>query len=121
MNAYTTTGQARIQPHDLAIVSCANQYMAAVALAAFERQRGYHAEAEVEWLLKHYGVTPQASASRGGLLLQRIGAALVRVGDRLAGLPRRGVVPETVPVLQAADPSDPSVTAALLATSASEP
>jgi hypothetical protein len=94
MNAYTTRSQARIQPRDFSAVLRANRYQAGAALAAFERQRGYQAEAEVAWLLKHYGVTPHATASHVMTLRQRIGATLVRAGDRLAGGPRRSVVPE---------------------------
>jgi hypothetical protein len=94
MNAYTTTGRARIQQRDVEAVLRANRFMAGAALAAFERQRGCQAEVEVEWLLKHNGVTPQASASRVALLQQTIGAVLIRAGDRLAGIARSGVSPD---------------------------
>jgi hypothetical protein len=70
--------------------------MAASSLAALERQRGYHAEAEVEWLLTHNGVTPQVHTSVFSLR-QRIGAALVHAGQRLANVPGSGVSSETTP------------------------
>ena len=92
MNAYTTTGQAQIQSRDLAAIlrTGTGSYLAAASLAGLERQRGWQAESEVEWLLKQHGVTPQASASRVALLRRTIGAALVRAGERLAGVPRSG-------------------------------
>jgi hypothetical protein len=96
MNAYTTMGQAKIQPRDFAAVLRANG-LAGAALAGLEWQRGWQADAEVEWLLKHTRVEPQVSASRILLLRQTIGAALVRTGERLAGVPRSGVAPETGP------------------------
>ena len=83
MNAYTTTGQARIQPGDIAAVHRANRFMVGASLAALERQRGWQAEAEVAWLLKQHGVTPHTRTGCVSLLRQRIGAALVRAGDRL--------------------------------------
>ena len=98
MNAYTTTGQARIQHRDVEAVLRANRYMAGAALAAFERQRGCQAEVEVEWLLKHNGVMPRASASRVSLLRQTIGAALIRAGAHLTGAAGSGDAPETAPV-----------------------
>ena len=97
MNPYTTMGQARIQAHDLVAVRRKDWFTAAASLAALERQRGYQAEAEVGWLLKQHGVMPNSAASLVALLRQTIGAALVRAGDRLAGVPRGGVSPETVP------------------------
>ena len=60
MNAYTTTGQARIQPRDFAALQRANG-LAGASLAALERQRGCQADAEVAWLLKQNGVASQAS------------------------------------------------------------
>ena len=96
MNAYTTTSQAKIQPRDFSAVLRANG-LAGAALAGLEWQRGWQADAEVEWLLKHTLVEPQTSASRLSLLRQTIGAALVRTGERLAGVPRSDVAPETVP------------------------
>jgi hypothetical protein len=96
MNAYTTMGQTRIQPRDFAAVLRANG-LASASLAGLEWQRGCQATAEVEWRLKPTGVRPQARISRLSLLRQAIGAALVRTGERLAGVPRSGVAPETDP------------------------
>ena len=96
MNAYTTTGRARIQPRDFSAVLRANQ-LAGAPLAGLERQRGCQAEAEVGWLLKHNGGGPNSSASLVSLLRQTIGGALVRVGERLEGVPRSGVSTETAP------------------------
>ena len=94
MNAYTTRGQARIQPSDLSAVMRTYPLIGA-PLAALERQRGCQAEAEVNWLLKRNGVTPQVAASFLSLLRQTIGATLVRAGERLAGAPQPGTLPET--------------------------
>jgi hypothetical protein len=99
MNAYTTTGQARIQHRDIEAVLRANRFMAGAALARLEWQRGCQAEAEVEWLLKHNGVTLQPSVSRVSLLRQTIGAALIRAGSRLAGAAGSGDAPEAAPVV----------------------
>jgi hypothetical protein len=96
MNAYTTTAQARIQPRDFSAVLRANG-LAGASLVALERQRGCQAEAELEWRLKHTGVTPQASGSRVALLRQTIGAVLVHAGERLAGVPRSDVTPQAAP------------------------
>src|SRR5688572_24181315 len=96
MNPYTTTSQARIQPRDFAAVLRANP-LAGAPLAGLERQRGCQAEAEVEWLLKHNGNSPHASASLVSMLRQTIGGALVRIGERLEGVPRSGVSTETAP------------------------
>ncbi len=96
MNAYTTRGQARIQPSDLSAVMRAYPLLGS-SLAALEWQRGCQAEAEVNWLLKRSGVTPQAGASFLSLLRQTIGATLVRAGERLAGAPQRGTLPGTAP------------------------
>jgi hypothetical protein len=96
MNAYTTTSQARIQPRDFAAVLRANQ-LAGASLAGLERQRGCQAEAEVGWLLKHHGVTSHRGASRVALLRRTIGTGLVRAGNRLMGVPRRGLAPATTP------------------------
>ena len=96
MNAYTTMGQARIQPRDVSALLRANG-LAGASLTRLEWQRGCQAEVEVEWLLKHNGVTPQASAARVALLRQTIGAALVRAGERLAGVPRGRGALETTP------------------------
>ena len=96
MNASTTTGRAQIQSHDIAAIlrTGTGSYLAAASLAGLERQRGWQAESEVEWLLKQNRVTPQASASRVALR-QTIGAALVRTGECLAGVPRSSVSLDT--------------------------
>ena len=83
MNAYATMGRARIQLHRTAAVHRANRFMLGASPVALERQRGWQAEAEVARLLKQHGVTPHASSGRVSLLRRRIGAALVRAGDRL--------------------------------------
>jgi hypothetical protein len=98
MNAYTTMGQARIQPRDFSAALRANQ-LAGAPLAVFERQRGCQAEAEVNWLLKQNGVTSHTSISRVALLRQATGAVLVRAGERLAGIPGRGTSRESVPAV----------------------
>jgi hypothetical protein len=90
MNAYTTTGQARIQPRDITTVQRAHRYMIGASLAALEQQRGWQAEAEVDWLLRQTSVEPEASTSRVSTLRQTIGAALIRAGCWLAGTPRSG-------------------------------
>ena len=95
MNAYTTRGQARIQPRDIAAVHGAHRYMIGASLAALEQQRGWQAETEVDRLLRQTSVEPAASASRVSTLRQTIGAALIRAGCYLAGVPRSGVLPET--------------------------
>jgi hypothetical protein len=96
MNAYTTMGQARIQPRDVSALLRANG-LAGASLTRLEWQRGCQAEAEIAWRLKHNGVEPQASGSRISLVRQTIGAALMRAGERLAGVPRSGGAPETAP------------------------
>jgi hypothetical protein len=96
MNAYTTTGQAKIQPRDFSAVLRANG-LAGASLAGLERQRGCQAEAEVSWLLKHHGVRPQERASCVALLRRTIGTGLVRAGERLAGVPRSGIAPAMTP------------------------
>ena len=98
MNAYTTRGQARIQPSDLSAVMRANQ-LAGASLAVFERQRGCQADTETTWLLKQNGVTSHTSISRVALLRQATGAVLVRAGERLAGIPGRGISRESVPAV----------------------
>ena len=89
MNAYTTMGQARIQQRDIATFLGTHSYLGGASLAALERQRGWQAEAEVAWLLKQHGVVPASAASLATTLRQAIGAALVRAGERFAGVPRR--------------------------------
>jgi hypothetical protein len=120
MNAYTTRGEARIQQRDIEAVLRASSYLTGGSLAALEWRRGCQAEAELSWLLKQHGVTPQIGSSLISRLRQGIGATLVTVGQRLAGVPRGGV-PVTAPALQGADSGDPSVIPALVATSASRP
>ena len=96
MNAYTTRGQARIQPRDVSAVLYAYPLVSA-SLAAFERQHGCQAEAEVTWLLRQNGLMPQPTTAPCSMLRQTIGAALVRAGERLAGVPRSRVLPEAAP------------------------
>jgi hypothetical protein len=93
MNAYTTRGQARIQPHDFSVVRRANG-LAGAYLAGLERQREWQAERELDWLLEQNTAAPPASVAHVARLRQTIGAALVRAGERLAGLPRSGISPE---------------------------
>src|SRR5687767_4069509 len=83
MNAYATMGQARIQLHSTAAAHRANQFMVGASPVALERQPEWQAEVEVAWLLKHHDATRRGSRARVSLLRQRIGAALVRAGDRL--------------------------------------
>ena len=97
MNPYTTKGQARIQQRDIDAVLFTDASLAAVSLAALERQRGYRADAEVEWLLKQHGVMPHAAVSLVSRLRQTAGAALVRARNHVAGSPRSGVSLETAP------------------------
>ena len=85
MNPYTTMGQARIQQRDIDAVLFTDASLAAVSLAALERQRECQADAEMARLLKQHGVTPHAAASLVSLLRQTIGVALVRAGQQLAG------------------------------------
>ena len=99
MNAYTTRSQAMTQLDDVSAVLRADGLTAGASLAALEGHRGYQADAEVDRLLKQNKGTSQASASRVAPLRQAIGAALVRAGERLAGGPRSGVSPETVPAV----------------------
>jgi hypothetical protein len=66
-------------------------------LAALERQRGWQAEAEVERLLKQYGVKSSGNTSLISLLRETIGAALVSAGERLAGSPTRDLSVEPTP------------------------
>ena len=96
MNAYTTMGQARIQPRDVSALLRANG-LAGASLARLEWQRGCQAHAEAEWLLKRTRVTPRATGSIVLVLRQTIGAALVRAGERLAGVPRGRGALETTP------------------------
>ena len=97
MNPYTTMGQARIRQRDIDLNQRTNSYLAGAALAALERQRGWQADGEVEWLLKQNGITPHASAPLVSMLRQAIGAALIRSGERLVGTSANRVLPEMVP------------------------
>jgi hypothetical protein len=97
MNAYTTKGQARIQPSDISTALQMRGLQPGDSIAALERRRGWQAEAEMQRLLKQYGVTPHASTSRVSLMRQRIGAALVRAGNRLTGDAGSNVSVESVP------------------------
>jgi hypothetical protein len=91
MNAYTTRGQARISRRDVSAVLRTQQVMAPGAhLAAFERQRGGLAHAEVGRLLKRNGAEPAVGGSRVSLPWRTIGTALVRAGRRQAAAPQRG-------------------------------
>ena len=85
MNPYATRGEARIQQRDIDAILRADAYLASASLAALEWQRGCQAEAEMERLLKQYGVASTSSTSLVTLVRQTIGAALVRAGERLAG------------------------------------
>ena len=98
MNAYTTKSEARIQQSDITAILQADAFLAGASLAALERQRGWQAEAEMEWLLKQHGVRPGSAASRIALLRQTVGAVLVRAGESLTGVPQRGGSPGTAPV-----------------------
>jgi hypothetical protein len=93
MTPDTTKTQARIQPHDLSLALRAGPLTAAHSLAMLERMRGYQAEAEVTWLLKQHAV-PALPATPRLTLRQRIGAALVRAGCRLAGVSPTPAVPD---------------------------
>jgi hypothetical protein len=93
MNTSAPTSQARIQSRASAAVRPTHRFLVGASLAALE-QRGWHAEAEMDRLLKQNGITLQGSASRVALLRQTMGAAMVRVGECLAGDPRRRVSPE---------------------------
>ena len=97
MNAYTTRGEARIQPRDLSAALRMQGLDPGSTIAALEKQRGWQAEAEVERLLKQQGVHSSGSTSLVSLLRETIGAALVSAGERLAGSPRRDASTETIP------------------------
>ena len=97
MNAYTTRGEARIQPRDLSAALRNHGLNPGSALAVLEKQREWQAEAEVERLLKQYGVKSSGSTSLVSLLRETIAAALVSAGERLAGSPRRDASAEAIP------------------------
>jgi hypothetical protein len=98
MNAYETRGEARIQPRDISTALRAQGLSPGASLWALEKQRGWQAEAEVERLIKQYGVKPSPSTSLVSLVRQTIGAALIRVGERLAGPPTSDASMESIPV-----------------------
>ena len=98
MNAYTTTGQAGSQPRDFSAGRPVNRFLISSCLAALEWQRDCHAEAEVDWLLKHDAVTAQVRTSFVSRLRQTIGTLLVRARVRLAPVPEGGDAPEPAPV-----------------------
>jgi hypothetical protein len=83
-----------MQLHDVAAVLHADGLPAGAALATLEWHHGYQADAEVARLLRQDDGTPQAYVAR---LRQRSGAVLIRVEAWLAGIPGRGVAPESVP------------------------
>jgi hypothetical protein len=93
MNAYTTMGQARIQPGDFSALLRANGLVGA-SLAGLERQRGCQADAELDWLLKQNSVESPVSPSRVSLVRQTIGTMLVHAGQRVMGASRNGASPE---------------------------
>jgi hypothetical protein len=98
MNAYSTRGQARIQPRDVSTALRTPGIARGASLAALESQRGWQAEAEVERLLKHNSVESPASPSRVSLVRQAIGTMLVHAGQRVMGASRNGASPEPTPV-----------------------
>jgi hypothetical protein len=97
MNAYTTRGEARIQPRDLSTALRMHGLSPGASLAVLERQRGWQAEAEAERLLKQHGVKPSESTSLVLVLRRTIGVALVRAGERLTGSPRSDAPVESHP------------------------
>jgi hypothetical protein len=80
MNAFATRGQPRIQPHDVAAAMLAYP-LVGFSVAALERQRECQDEADLAWLLKQHGGTPNVAASRVSLL-------------RRGRAPRRSSAPE---------------------------
>jgi hypothetical protein len=95
MNAYTTMGQARIRHHEVATILRTQGVRAGAFLGALERQRGWQADAEQDWLLTREGRKPPPYAPCASLLRQAIGEALIRVGQRLAGTSAEGFTPVT--------------------------
>jgi hypothetical protein len=94
MNPYSARGQAKIQIRDINSVLHSGSFQAAAALAALEQRRAWQAEAELECLLQAHGFTPQPDPTRLAALRQALGAALIRAGERLAGVPACAVPPE---------------------------
>jgi hypothetical protein len=97
MNAYTTRGEARIQPRDLSTALRIHGLNPGSALAVLEKQRGWQAEAEMERVLKQYGVKASGTTSLVALLRETIATALVSAGERLAGSPRKDASAEAIP------------------------
>jgi hypothetical protein len=90
MNAYTTKTQARIRQRDVDAILRTHSFRAGASLAAFEHQRGWQAEAEVNRLLRRQEDRPAVPASVVATLRQAMGGALVRAGERFLGVPRNG-------------------------------
>jgi hypothetical protein len=97
MDPYTTRGQARIQQRDIDTLLRTHGFQTAAHLAALERQRGRQVDVEWKGLLAQVGVQTPTAAALVTRLRQTLGAALIRAGERLAGVPRSGTLPETVP------------------------
>ena len=96
MNAYTTTGRARIRQSDLANLGT-DPHTASASLRALEWRRGCEAEAELVWLLKQHGVESPSAALTVSALRRAIGAALIWAGERLEGAHHDVEAPEAVP------------------------
>jgi hypothetical protein len=97
MDLSTTRGQARLQQRDIETALRAEAFLTGACLAALERQRGWQAEAELDWLLKQHGLASHVAAAHFAMLRQTIGAALIRAGQRLAAGPQGSVSPATAP------------------------
>jgi hypothetical protein len=97
MNPYTTMGQARIRRRDIARTVGRDWYLATGSLAALERQRTAHADAELDGLLKQHRGEPHAAPSFVALLRQIIRAALIRACTGLVGTSRLAAAPQSVP------------------------
>jgi hypothetical protein len=100
MNPYTTKGQARIRQRDIDEILHRDAFLVSTSLAILERQRGWQAEAETEWLLKQHGLTAKPDTSVIAMLRQSIGAALIYAGQRLGGAPRSGRPAEAAPSVE---------------------
>jgi hypothetical protein len=97
MNVYTPNGQATIKHREIATILSTHSYLGGASLAALERQRGWQAEAQVEWLLKQHGVLPASAASLVAVLRRTVGAALIRAGEGLAGTSIPVTIPQPAP------------------------
>ena len=95
MNGYTTRGQFRIQPREVEAILYTDAFVAERGMTELERQRGVLAEAEVNRLLKDKGRKALGRASPITMLRWTLGAVLVRVGERLMGVPRIGISPDS--------------------------